>query len=651
MGNPPPGAGGSATRAQKGETLPAVARRLFGDERVAGLLSSLNASLSAEGVLKEGVAVQLPGAAALHAWSREHGITVGMDPRKGGATRERRRWKGFQAVPNEVSEVLSVTPEHVLGSLVEVEAKGMPGAFTADVLRDAARCRDVVAKRVEWLGRDRVLSAAGKAPAGVLDTRATLTCGALGVPGATGPLVAAVHLLLADAFLHDVALHARQVLDRLRQVLRGSTQDPAGGPHLLAALATAPPGQAPLLLDRLGVPAALRDHLLSSLASVVAARKAIVAVAGKTGTERRALLSAGGLPADKLEAVLRDVDPRAAAAAADVMAVRALGLGPPLDDVMAVTRRCLDDVTAALSQLDPLPSFVLAAHAFSSLYVVSQRRGLTLGVSSFPVTGTPSCTLDVAMLAWAPPGGVVPPLEGALPAALALVDRFMPGLAEVDVTALGRGLPALLAHCGEPVVRSLRPADLRAAGARGAPAAVGPSNEVQRLAALSAALSVATRFPLLPTLNNAARRAQFRAILPGEFALAYAVPRATTGKGALPPPVEEVRQALRTLLDAATRETQVHADVAERVVRARALVDHPAFLAGLTKVVGPARYPVGGDDLSAAAKWLCVATWLVVHAKDLPPPDKAPAVVHQALLEVGGRVVEATRAALLQKLR
>ncbi|MEW5852824.1 MAG: hypothetical protein AB2A00_28835 [Myxococcota bacterium] len=665
VGAPPsnakPAAAVQVVRAADGETLRQIARRIFSDERAAELLAQANPGHKPDDKLPPGATIRVPDKAAVQKWATQKGVVLGLDLAKGTGTKQKRAWKAFQTGPTLKVTPSQLGPEAVLQAVLVSPGPGVqgPGVLTAALLNDSAALEKAISERVQWLGIERVLSAAAQVDGEVVIKRATEAAAALKSPDAVDALCAAFYRPLVDIFAMEALKEARKLVARAQQALSVTATGDPGGTHLIAALTEADAEARIRLLTVLAVPKANATSASAALDKLASVKAGLMAASLKTGPERAKALAQLGLPRDRIDKIAAALHPPVSPSSAEEIALQALGLDviaqKAAEGAGAMHTLVQKAVTAFKAQVSAPTALAHLPAARASLY---RQRGLTLDPDAFPPTETEGGrVLERALMSLGDDvAGRAAKLPEVLRVAWRAVETLGPNLAEVDASALGRGVGCLLARVATPAasaapssnaIRSMRPGDLLAmSGAAAARAQTGV--DISRsLVPMAAALAAISRFPFVEQPPAPGARLELRRRLSEGFRSAYGQP---PGLPMTPPRADQVRATLLSLVEYAALQTTVQADAALRARKVREFLENEANLTPLISVLGPARYKFRRDEMSQDGKWLCVVAALMDRTRDISDRAGVCSSLHAMLNEEGGRVLDATERALLQKL-
>jgi phage tail protein X len=644
--------------AEPGDTLQTLAARLYKDERAASLLAAANPALSSGQKVPAGTSVRIPDKATAQQWSARHGIALGYDPTRASGTKQKRAWKAFQTGPTHKAAP-AVGPEQVVHALLVTPGPGVsgPGIIVPSLLADELKLRQALSQRLEWLGSGRVLEASTQVPPSALASHARALAFSIKGEDVPARLGHAVSGLLVELVALETLKEARRLFARAQQALAATAQDEQGGDHVLSALKEADPDARVRLLGTLGVARDAAATASDALDRVNPVRTGLAAAALKPTAERVTAVTALRIPRDRAVDVARRLRPPLSPADAEALALQALGLD-------AVARQAREGAAAMLAVVERaapgvrsgLSAEAALAHLKAARTVVYRARALHLDPAVFPPAEAEGRTLlEQALLDG---GQEVAQGVGKLPELLRVawrvVETLGPELADVDASAVGRGVGCLLARVASGAavtqpddVKRLRAADLMAFSSQAASRAQSGTETTRALAPLAAALAAATRLTFAQASAPPGARTELRRRLVEGFRAAYAVP---PGLPPVPVTPAQVRSALVALLEPAARQSSLFPDAEARVAALRPVLEKPGLCEALAAQAGPARCKFRRDEVSLDGKWLCAAAWLVSHARELPAPEASASRVARTLTEEGGRLLDAVERALLERL-
>lgn len=648
----------ATVRAQKGETLRGLAARVLQDERAAELLAACNPGLQAGSAMTEGTPVRLPNRQQLNQWAQGRGIALGFDPARPAGTRQKRAWNRFQSGPRNatVNGGGPTAPPHAaITALLASETKGAqgPGLLTPSLLASESQLRDAVSERMQWLGVDTVLKAATQTELGTLNAHAATVAQALRNPNAAGALGRAVVQALAWQLGQDVQKEARRLLARAQQALAATAADATQGAALMSALRESDVESRVRMMVALTIPRAEATQASATLERWAPVRAGILAAAVRPAAERLNALVAGGISGPTAQALLPRVVPGLTPAAADALTLEALHLGTLAGRALKGAAAMQSVVVAAAPQARLTLDAATALCAFpAARAVVFSQRGVSLDASEFPPTeGSPAHLLDEAVLHAS--AGRAKVLPDALRTAWRAVEALGAPLAEVDASALGRGVGALLARVTAPSaggaddIRKLRAGDLLAMSGAAAVRTQEGTETARSLVPLLSTLCALGRFPFAVGPAPASTRMELRRRVADGIRDHYAIP---TSAPMDPPSPADVRAALLDVLANAAQCTTHHADAAARMARIKPLLDKEDLCRALAAGLAAQRFAFRREHLSPQGASLLAAAWLLDNARALPAPAAASAAILKVCHEEGGRLLDAVERQLLRTL-
>ena len=482
----------AARPVREGESLADIAKKLFGDPRLATLLADLNPDFSNhQEKLPQGVKLRVPSRKDAKRWAASLGSQLADPIKAGHGTQAQRRWGAFAKKESSTR-----------GDADDVVKLALSDDFAA--LVEQVQTMDTVGRGLElW-----------KEVEGLGDQALQLGLGAQ----KSEQLAAAVDQTLArDALGEAIDVHvvdssarfAANILRRSRQAISATLAKPERLSRLLIGIARLEAEQAQALLAAMAVPAALRQQILGSRPKLKSLRKQLIAASASPISHRHALAKlarqAGIDPENNDFAKLLRKLPRSAAAR-DRLLILLAGLDPhqqaiatKLQSLSGVMQKIEGQFSDGVERSAQAPRI---AQLITKLDEFSPKLHQELKVSDIdsPIALSLQRLLDKA-------GNRADPmiqLACALPAAMG------PALLETDAAALERGLAPVLKRLRKNALaddkdfspKGMQSVDLLARAESAQAQASEHMRQVAEIGARAAQLAEAD----LPQITNATRQ-------------------------------------------------------------------------------------------------------------------------------------------------
>ncbi|MFH1807837.1 MAG: hypothetical protein ABIJ09_03775 [Pseudomonadota bacterium] len=616
----------SARKVQRGETLPAIAKKLFSDERVATLLEDINPELRGQGPqLVEGQALRIPSRDYVQQWAQRLGMALPGAAAAGHGTRARRKWNAF-AGPSGARPVI----DDALARLVKTHDFGELLDEVADL--DTAGRGHAVWGMLSRLGEAEMQQALGQKPASSVEASIEQTAVRLAVDNA-------VVIHVAD----QVSRVCAEALEAAAEAVTCTLHKPERLARLVLALGDAGPERSRAMLGAMGLPAERSDEIARAARLVDRARglvRGLIAEGRSVMSDIETLaeyhkLDLGTAPLARL----LDRAP-SSSAARDRLIVQLAGLAPVQDELhrkLTTLHKVLAQTASSLRQpVEGASQRVHAAQVARQLpfvdAVVRQRLAIT----------SPTSPLGRALdeLQQAGEGKLHPLLQLAtrLPAVLGSA------LLSLDAATLERGLAALVKvdavrPAAAPGARGvMSAADLMARAALSSAGAGTRKADVQAQAACAAWLSRATLRVSGPVAGPERRRVE--AAFRQRFLASDGQARRPGGT--------QLRDEVMDLLQGCGQIPQGPGDAALRERRALQLIQRqPALFDRIVSELPEPLPPAGRRRHSARGVALVIAAMLLEHAGALGHGDELAQALCRGVVGSGGQVLESALKILL----
>lgn len=489
----------AARPVRPGESLAQIAKKLFGDERLAALLGDLNPEFAGHNAsLPKGSKLRIPSREDAQRWAASLGAQ-GAGLQAGHGTQAQRRWGAFAqkktSAQGQAEDVVKLALSEDFAALVEQLGE-----------QDTVGRGLKLWKEIDNLGEQSRDLGLGQQDQASLEAAIDKTLAREAISEAID-----VHVLDSSARF------AARIFRRSRQAILATLAKPERLARLLVGIARLQPQQAEGLLAAMAIPAALREDFLAAGPQLGTLRKALIEAASRPGSSSAQLQQQAqnlGLDPNDAEFVhlLRKLPN--SAAARDRLLVLLAGLGPSqeaiaaklggLAGVMQKLEALFNDGVERSSQapkvaqlMSHLQDFVPAMHA--QLGVSEPESALARSLQNLMQTEVERRDPMIQ-------------LASALPAAMG------PALLDTDAAALERGLAPVLkrlrkqgkAENAETLGQAINSVELLARAEAASAQASEHSGQVKEIGECAASLAIGDLPGSLGSSAAAQRKGQDR---------------------------------------------------------------------------------------------------------------------------------------------